>query len=109
MILTGFLKSGRTQYQKSLEILDKIGNIVGAALSFGQRGTLHFQKENYPTALIHFIKASLIFAQTSSPQIEIVLNGILQVREKMPEAEFAAILKEFGLTPEMFQRTEDEG
>jgi hypothetical protein len=70
-------------------------------------GNLHFQKESYQTALRHFIKALLIFAKTGSPQIKIVFNGILQVREKMPEAEFAAILKEFGLTPGMFERTED--
>jgi len=91
------------QYQKSLKICEKIGDIVDVASSYGQMGSLHLQKEDYPTALSHFIKALLIYAKTGSPQIKVVLNGILLVREKVPEAEFAAILKEFGLTPEMFE------
>jgi len=64
-------------------------------------GQLYLEKEDYSVALTHFIKALLIFAKTGSPQTQLVVNHILSVREKMPEAEFAAILKEFGLTPDM--------
>lgn len=98
-----------TYYQKSLEINNKINNIVGIALTYSQIGKIYFSLEDYQAALNYFVQALFIFVKTGSPQTYMAKRCILAVREKMPEEEFAAILKEFGPMPEMFQRPEDEG
>ena len=84
------------QYQESIKIKEQINDTVGMASSYGQMGQLYLEKEDYSVALIHFIKAFLIFLKTDSPEVRKAVNGILQVREKIPEAEFSAILKEYG-------------
>ena len=89
-----------TQYQKSMEIDEKIGDIAGAALSMAQLGTLYFNQNKFETALEYFIQAFLVFAKIGSPYANQARKGISRVREKLPQEQFNAILKEFNLTPE---------
>ncbi len=91
------------QYQQSLEIREKVGGIVELAKIYLPMGTLYLNKGDFFAALTHSINAFLILAKANLPQAQFAVNDIRSVREKMPEAEFAAILKEFGLTPEMFE------
>lgn len=90
-----------TNYQDSLEIKEKIGDIEGAAISMAQMGNLYFQKQEYATALTLCLKSLIIFNNIGSPNAEIVKGFIAGIREKMPEEQFNAILKEFEL-PESF-------
>lgn len=83
------------EYQTSLEIREKIGDIAGAALSKAQIGTLYFAQNKFETALRNFIQAYLVFDKIGSPYANQAKKNIARVREKMPEEQFNAILKEF--------------
>ncbi|HLP47403.1 MAG TPA: tetratricopeptide repeat protein [Candidatus Kapabacteria bacterium] len=83
-----------TQYQKSLEINEKIGDIKGMAISMGQMGNLYFNQNQFETAMKLFCRAFVIFTKIGAPYANQAKNDIARCREKMPEEQFMAILKE---------------
>ncbi len=87
-------------YKQALEIFKKIGNIDGSAISMAQIGTLYFNQNKFETALELLIQAFLVFAKIGSPNANQIRKDIARVREKLPQEQFNAILKEFNLTPE---------
>jgi hypothetical protein len=91
-----------------LEIKEKIGDIAGVALSNVQMGTLYFKQSKFETALKFFIKAFLVFAKIGSPYANQAKKDITRVREKLTEEQFNAILKEFNLLLDAFDKTEAE-
>jgi len=90
-------------YQQALEIFKKIGDIVNSAMCIAQMGTLYFNQNKFETALELFIQAFLVFAKIGSPYANKVRKLISRVREKLPQEQFNAILKEFNLSPEAVQ------
>ncbi len=93
----GDYEAALTQYQKSLEIKEKIGDIAGMAISLGQMGNLYLDQNQFETALKLFLQAFAIFAKIGSPYANVVKDNIALCREKMPEEQFKAILKENGM------------
>jgi tetratricopeptide (TPR) repeat protein len=106
--LKGDYKAALTHYQKSIEIKEKIGDIAGAAISMAQMGTLYFKQSKCETALKLFIQAFLVFAKIGSPYANQAKKYIVEVREKLHEEQFNAILKEFNLPLDAFDKTEAE-
>lgn len=96
------------QYEKGKEIFEKIGNISGTASSLGQMGLLYFETKDYTKALRYSIKSFLIFAKLGSPNVNIVKNNILNVKQTIPGEQFNEILNEFNLTPDVFDEAEKE-
>jgi tetratricopeptide (TPR) repeat protein len=94
------------QYRKSMEIKEKIGDIAGAALSMAQIGTLYFKQNQFESALKLFIQAFLVFTKIGSPYANQARKDIARAREKLPREPFNAILKEFNLTPEVFDKAD---
>jgi tetratricopeptide (TPR) repeat protein len=95
--LKGDYEAALTQYRKALKIAEKIGDIQGVALLMGQMGKLYFEQNQFETALKYFLQAFPIFAKIGSPKTEQMKNDIALCREKMPEEQFKAILKENGM------------
>jgi len=106
--LKGDYDNALQNYQQALEIFEKIGDIAGAALSNAQMGTLYFKQNKFETALKLFIQAFLVFAKIGSPSANQAKKDITRVREKLPEEQFNAILKEFNLPLDTFDKTEAE-
>ncbi|NIM13151.1 MAG: tetratricopeptide repeat protein [Candidatus Aminicenantes bacterium] len=100
----GDYEAALREYEKVKVISDKIGNIVGAALAMAQMGTLYFEQNQFEAALKYFIQAFLVFAKIGSPYANQAKQYITRVRENLPEEQFNAILKEFNLTPEVFDK-----
>ena len=96
------------QYRKSMEIKEKIGDIAGAALSMAQIGTLYFKQNQFESALKLFIQAFLVFTKIGSPFANFARDYIIKIKEKLPREQFNAILKEFNLTTEVFDKVEEE-
>ncbi len=84
-----------TQYQQSLEIVEKIGDIAGMASSMGQIGALYLVQNQCETALKLLVQSFAIFTKIGSPNANIVKRNIARCREKMTEEQFKDILKEF--------------
>lgn len=80
-------------YGKSLEIKEKLGDISGAASSYGQLGVLNFQLQRYETAAEYFVKAFAIFHQIGSPNTQLAQQYLALVQEKIGEEKLAAIFK----------------
>ena len=95
--MNGDYDAALMQYEKSLEICEKIGDIAGKASSMAQMGELYFQQQEFETALKYSIQAFLIFSKIGSPNADQAKNDIALCREKMPEERFKAILKENGM------------
>jgi tetratricopeptide (TPR) repeat protein len=93
----GDYEAALTRYQKAMEIQEKIGDIVGAALSTAQMGTLFFEQKQFEPALKLFCQAFLVFAKVGAPYAKHAAGYIARVGEKMTEEQFAKILEEFGL------------
>lgn len=102
----GDYEAALNNYQKSMEIKEKIGNIAGAALSNAQMGTLYFKQNKFETALKFFVQAFLVFAKIGSPYANQSKKDITRVREKLPEDQFNAILKEFKLPTDFLDKIE---
>ncbi|HLP48428.1 MAG TPA: tetratricopeptide repeat protein [Candidatus Kapabacteria bacterium] len=102
MLLQGFgdYDAALNQYQKSLEIAEKMGYIKGVAISLGQMGHLYFVQNQFETAMKLFCRAFLIFSKIGSPYAKQAKELIAQCREKMTEEQFMAILKENGVIVE---------
>jgi len=106
--LKGDYEVALNHYQKSMEIWKKIGDIKGLAESAGQMGILSFKQNQVETALKFFIQAYLVFTKIDSPSANQVKQYIVEVREKLPEEQFNAILKEFNLPLDAFDKIEAE-
>jgi len=104
----GDYEQAMEHYQKSLDIKEQIGDIHGLALSYGQMGNLYFDKKEFKSALKYFIKAFQIFSKIGSPNAEKAVKEIAKTREELPSEEYAAILKEFELTPEFIEQIVSE-
>ena len=78
-----------------LEISEKIGDIGSVAIIKNNIGYIYFLKKDYATALKIFFPTFQILTKIGSPNAEGVKGNIALVREKIPEDEFEAILKEF--------------
>jgi len=83
-----------TQYKKAREIFVKIGDIDGVASSLNQIALINLGKKDYSVSLKLFLQSFAIFAKIGSPNANIVKGNISRCREKMPEEQFKAILKE---------------
>jgi len=81
------------QYRKSLEMFEKLGDIPNIANSLGQIGKVCFETTQYDTALHYYLQSFLIFTKIGSPNVEIVKGFIAEIREKMPEEQFNAIVE----------------
>ncbi len=106
--LKGDYEAALTHYQKSMEIKEKIGDIAGTASSMAQMGQVLSIKGQYKNALKLCIQSYLIFVKLESPNAKIVKGFIKNIREKLPEEQFNAILKEFNLPPDFFDKMEAE-
>jgi tetratricopeptide (TPR) repeat protein len=104
----GDYKTALKLYEKSLEICDKIGDILGKAITFGQIGRLYLEKNEFANALRFLIKAFLIFSKMGSHSVRLAERHILSVRNKMPEKQFNDILKEFNISPDIFNDIRDD-
>ncbi len=62
-----------------------------------QMGGLYFEQNQFEAALKHFIQAYLVFEKLGSPLAAKVKENIALCRDKLPEAQFKSILKEFNL------------
>jgi tetratricopeptide (TPR) repeat protein len=91
----GHYNAALTQYQQSLEIAEKIGDIAGMAISMGQMGDLYLNQNHCETALKLLFQSFAIFAKIGSPNANQAKELIVICREKMTEEQFKAILKEF--------------
>ncbi len=80
-------------YGRSLEIKEKLGDIAGAANSYGQLGLLNFQLGRYETAAEYFIKAFAIFHQIGSPNAQLAQQYLARVQEKIGEKKLEEIVK----------------
>jgi tetratricopeptide (TPR) repeat protein len=106
--LKGDYDAALQNYQQALEIRGKIGDIKGLAESMGQMGLLSFQQNQLESALKLFIQAFLVFAKIGSPSANLAKDYIIKIKEKLPREQFNAILKEFKLTPEVFDKADAE-
>jgi tetratricopeptide (TPR) repeat protein len=104
----GDYEAALTHYQKSIEIQEKIGYIAGTAISMGQMGKVLSIKGQHKNALKLCIQSYLIFVKLESPNAKIVKGFIKNIREKLPEEQFNAILKEFNLPLDAFDEIEAE-
>jgi tetratricopeptide (TPR) repeat protein len=93
-----------SHYEKSMENFKKIGDVSGGASSLCQMGQIYFAKGDYCEALKLFMPAFLVFSRLSSPNVNIVLNGILKVKEKIPVEQFNEALNDFMLPPDIFDK-----
>lgn len=69
----------RQQYQKSLEIKEKLGDLSGMANSYGQMGLLMRQLDRDQDAFSLFLQAFLIFSRLQAPAAQQAFGGICKV------------------------------
>jgi hypothetical protein len=62
-----------------------------------QMGNLYFEQNQFEPALKFFLQSFAILSKIGSPTANIVKDNIARCREKMPEEQFKAILKDFGV------------
>ena len=87
-------------YLQSLEILKRIGDVAGEALSIGQIGVLYTQTGKFKEALENLIQVYEVLKRLGSPNKNIAIGQIVQLSQKMDEAEFAETLQKSGLSLE---------
>ena len=104
----GHYDEALSRYEQALEINEKIGNIYGKALSLGQMGQLYFKLDKHDTSLRFSVNAFILYAKLGSPNLVHAKKDIARVRETLPGDQFHAILKEFNLEAEFFDKMEAE-
>jgi tetratricopeptide (TPR) repeat protein len=104
----GDYEAALNHYKKAMEIREKIGDIKGLAESMGQMGILSFKQNQFENSLKFIIQAFLVFAKIGSTYANQAKKDITRVREKLPEEQFNAILKEFNLPMDAFDKIEAE-
>jgi tetratricopeptide (TPR) repeat protein len=81
-------------YRESLDILKKIGDTAGVAISLGQLGRIHEEKGNYKEAMEHYIIVLSIFIKIGSPDAEIVIDCLKRLRKIIGKEQFNKYWKE---------------
>ncbi|NIO88020.1 MAG: tetratricopeptide repeat protein [Candidatus Aminicenantes bacterium] len=104
----GDYEAALMNYQQSLEIRKKIGDIKGLAESMGQMGILNLEQNQFEAALKFFIQAFQVFVKIGSPYANLAKDYISKIKEKLPEDTFNAILEEFNLKPDVFDKEDAE-
>lgn len=67
-------------------------------------GILSFKQSQFESSLKFFIQAYLVFAKIGAPYANQAKKYIAKVRENLLEEQFNAILKEFNLNTEVFDK-----
>jgi tetratricopeptide (TPR) repeat protein len=97
----GILKQGRGEYkealgfyEKSLKILEELGDRAGIASSLGQMGQLFRQLKRFPESLDCTLNALQICKELQSPNVNIAINALNELREQWGTEKFDKSFKE---------------
>jgi tetratricopeptide (TPR) repeat protein len=75
----GDYDGAREQYQKSLEIKEKLGDLSGMASTYGQLGLFMKQMDQHSEAFGYFLQAFLIFTKLKAPAAQQALGDLCKV------------------------------
>ena len=79
-------------FQQALDIRRKVGDRRGEGMALWNIGALYFERSRYDVALACFLLAKGIFEEVLSPKRDNVQKWIDDLRGKVGEEEFAALL-----------------
>jgi tetratricopeptide (TPR) repeat protein len=95
------------QYEKSLKIFEELGDRAGMASSHGQLGQLFTETNKFPEAFEHLLISLNIFAELQSPDAQIAINNLIDLRNQWGAEHFdAAWMEKTGAgVPEVLKDT----